>query len=82
MVHVSIVAGRNRIGASKTSLHGGPKLAASDDGGMSIILSGSGKGGIDPSNRCGDRWKQSQGNWQPESHRMYWIRFRMSFAPI
>lgn len=47
LVHVSILAGGNRIGASKASLNGGPKLAVSDDGCMSIILSGAGKGGID-----------------------------------
>jgi hypothetical protein len=47
LVHVSILAGRNRIGASKASLNGGPKLATSDDGCMSITLSGAGKGGSD-----------------------------------
>jgi hypothetical protein len=47
LVHVSILAGRNRIGASKASLNGGPKLATSDDGCMSITLSGAGKGGTD-----------------------------------
>jgi len=47
LVHVSILAGGNRGGASKASLNGGPKVAASDDGCMSITLSGAGKGGID-----------------------------------
>jgi hypothetical protein len=57
LVHVSILAGRNRIGASKASLDGGPKLAARDDGCMSIILSGAGKGGIDihPTAAASDR---------------------------
>jgi hypothetical protein len=57
LVHVSIFAGGNRIGASKASLNGGPKLSTSDDGGMSIILSGGGKGGIDihPTAAASDR---------------------------
>ena len=57
LVHVSIFAGGNRIGASKASLNGGPKLAVSDDGGMSIILSGGGKGEIDihPTAAASDR---------------------------
>ena len=57
LVHVSVLAGGNRIGASKASLVGGPKFAASDDGCMSIILSGAGKGGIDihPTTAASDR---------------------------
>jgi len=57
LVHVSILAGRNRIGASKASLNGGPKLAASDDGCMSITVSGAGKGGTDihPTAAASDR---------------------------
>jgi hypothetical protein len=57
LVHVSILAGANRIGASKASLNGGPKLAASDDGCISITFSGAGKGGIDihPTAAASDR---------------------------
>jgi hypothetical protein len=45
-VHVSIFAGGNKTGASKASIDGGPKLAASEAGCMSIIFSGEGKGGV------------------------------------
>lgn len=57
LVHVNILAGRNRIGASKVSLTGGPKLAASDDGCMSMTFSGAGKGGTDihPTAAASDR---------------------------
>jgi hypothetical protein len=46
-IHVSTLADRSGTGDSEASLEGGPKLAASDDGCMSMILSGAGKGGID-----------------------------------
>jgi hypothetical protein len=46
LVHVSILAGGNRIGASKALIDGGPNLATSDDGCMSIILCGGGNAGI------------------------------------
>ena len=47
LFHVSTLAGLNRVCASKALFDGGPKLATSAVGCMSIILFGAGKGGID-----------------------------------
>ena len=46
-VHVRTLPGPSGIGASEALLDGGPKLAASADGCMSMTFSGAGKGGID-----------------------------------
>jgi hypothetical protein len=54
---MSIFAGGNTVGASKASLNGCPKLAVSDDDGMSMILSGEGRDRIDihPTAAASDR---------------------------